>query len=52
MKITAASEADFDTVKNITQQTIKAVYPHYYPKGAVEYNARYPKRRCFSAIYR
>ena len=37
MKITAASEADFDTVKNITQQTIKAVYPHYYPKGAVDF---------------
>ena len=37
MKIAAAKEADFDTVKNIPQQTIKAVYPHYYPKGAVDF---------------
>ena len=37
MKIVSASEADFDTVKAITQQTIKAVYPHYYPKGAVDF---------------
>ncbi|WP_294410698.1 GNAT family N-acetyltransferase [uncultured Ruminococcus sp.] len=37
MKITAASEADFDTVRSITKQTIKAVYPHYYPKGAVDF---------------
>ena len=37
MKITAAAESDFQTVKDITQQTIKAVYPHYYPKGAVEF---------------
>ena len=37
MKIVSASEADFDTVKAITQRTIKAVYPHYYPKGAVEF---------------
>ncbi len=37
MKITAAKEADFDTVRSITQQTIKAVYPHYYPKGAVDF---------------
>lgn len=29
MKINAAKEADFDTVRSITQQTIKAVYPHY-----------------------
>lgn len=37
MKITAAAESDFQTVKDITQQTIKAVYPHYYPKGAVNF---------------
>ncbi|MBP5380086.1 MAG: GNAT family N-acetyltransferase [Ruminococcus sp.] len=37
MKIVSASEADFDTVKAITQQTIKTVYPHYYPKGAVDF---------------
>lgn len=37
MKIITASEADFAAVKAITQQTIRAVYPHYYPKGAVEF---------------
>ena len=37
MKIVSASESDFQTVKDITQQTIKAVYPHYYPKGAVDF---------------
>ena len=37
MIIVSASEADFDIVKAITQQTIKAVYPHYYPKGAVDF---------------
>ena len=37
MKIAAAAESDFQTVKDITQQTIKAVYPHYYPKGAVDF---------------
>lgn len=37
MKIINAKEADFGTVKDITQRTIKAVYPHYYPKGAVDF---------------
>ena len=37
MKIIAASEADFAAVKAITQQTIRAVYPHYYPTGAVDF---------------
>ena len=37
MKIVTAKEADFDTVKDITQHTIKAVYPHYYPSGAVDF---------------
>ena len=37
MKIINAREADFGTVKDITQSTINAVYPHYYPKGAVDF---------------
>ncbi|MCR4638192.1 GNAT family N-acetyltransferase [Ruminococcus sp.] len=37
MKIVAAAESDFETVKDITQQTIRAVYPHYYPTGAVDF---------------
>ena len=37
MKIVTAKEADFGTVKDITQRTITAVYPHYYPKGAVDF---------------
>lgn len=37
MKIINAKEADFGTVKDITQSTINAVYPHYYPKGAVDF---------------
>ena len=37
MKIYKAATEDFETVKDITQSTILAVYPHYYPKGAVDY---------------
>ena len=37
MNILRAAEKDFVTVKDITQRTIKAVYPHYYPKGAVDF---------------
>ena len=37
MKIRAAGESDFDVVKSITQDTIKAVYPKYYPEGAVQF---------------
>lgn len=35
MMINKATKDDFDTVKEITQRTIRAIYPHYYPKGAV-----------------
>ena len=34
--IIKANTSDFNTVKDITQTTIKAVYPRYYPQGAVE----------------
>ncbi|MDO4944532.1 MAG: GNAT family N-acetyltransferase [Ruminococcus sp.] len=37
MSIKTAKTADFDTVKEITVKTIAAIYPHYYPKGAVEF---------------
>ena len=35
MNIRIANEFDFEYVKRITQTTIKAVYPKYYPAGAV-----------------
>ncbi|WP_029319683.1 GNAT family N-acetyltransferase [Butyrivibrio sp. AE3004] len=35
--IRAAKEKDFDSVKNITQTTIRSVYPKYYPSGAVQF---------------
>lgn len=37
MSIRKAEMADFDIVKKITVDTINAIYPHYYPKGAVEF---------------
>lgn len=37
MNIKPAKTEDFETVKNITVQTINDIYPHYYPKGAVEF---------------
>lgn len=37
MKIVKAKIEHAKTVKEITQQTIKAVYPHYYPSGVVAF---------------
>lgn len=37
MKIKKAFEKDLETVKSITYTTIKAVYPYYYPTGAVDF---------------
>ena len=37
MNIRIANEFDFESVKRITQTTIKAVYPKYYPSGAVQF---------------
>ena len=37
MDITKAQTADFETVRNITRETISTVYPHYYPAGAVDF---------------
>ena len=36
MNIIQAEQKDIKTVKEITQTTIKYVYPKYYPKGAVD----------------
>lgn len=39
MHILQALPAHLDFVRQITQQTIAAVYPHYYPAGAVRFFA-------------
>ena len=37
MKIRCANRTDLETVREITLMTIKAVYPRYYPCGAVDF---------------
>ena len=37
MNVIPAAAADFETVRTITQETIRKVYPHYYPAGAVDF---------------
>lgn len=37
MEIIKCTADDFETVKYITVTTIESVYPHYYPRGAVNY---------------
>ena len=37
MSIILAGASDFETVKAITAETIRTVYPHYYPAGAVAF---------------
>lgn len=41
MKIEKASPAALDTVRSIVRETINAVYPHYYPKGTVDFFLAY-----------
>lgn len=41
MSITRAEAADFPVVKAVTQTTIRAVYPRYYPAGAVDFFCRH-----------
>ena len=36
-RIITANLSDLETVRDITQKTIRTVYPHYYPAGAVEF---------------
>jgi len=37
MCIRTALLSDLDTVLNITQETVRCIYPHYYPRGAVDF---------------
>lgn len=37
MDIIKAGERHFETVRFITRQTIREIYPHYYPEGAVAF---------------
>ncbi|MCQ2407588.1 MAG: GNAT family N-acetyltransferase [Oscillospiraceae bacterium] len=37
MHIIPAKAEDFETVRRITEETIRTVYPHYYPAGAVAF---------------
>lgn len=37
MNISKANESQLDKIKEITYETIKKIYPHYYPKGAIEF---------------
>lgn len=37
MSIIQAVLSDLNTVKEISEGTISEIYPHYYPKGAVEF---------------
>ena len=37
MNIIPATAADFETIRRITQETIRTVYPRYYPAGAVDF---------------
>ena len=39
--IKQAETNDFEVVKHITQTTIRAVYPKYYPEGAVDFFCRH-----------
>ena len=37
MEIILADEMTFENVKSIVMDTIKEIYPHYYPAGAVDF---------------
>ena len=41
MEIKEASSADLCTVRDITCNTIRTIYPRYYPVGAVDYFLKY-----------
>lgn len=41
MTIQKAALHDLEAVCRITQHTIRTVYPHYYPPGAVDYFSRH-----------
>ena len=56
MSIRRAVLSDLHTVRHISATTIAAVYPHYYPKGAVNFflehhnEANIQKRVCLSLL--
>ena len=37
MNIKKAKTENFEDVKLITHETIKEIYPHYYPRGVVDF---------------
>ena len=49
MDIITAAPSDLGTVYDIAQATIKAIYPHYYPAGAVEFFLAHHSREHISA---
>jgi len=49
MEIITAKSSDLGTVYDIAQATIKAIYPHYYPAGAVEFFLAHHSREPISA---
>ena len=49
MEIITAKSSDLGTVYDIAQSTIKAIYPHYYPAGAVEFFLAHHNREHISA---
>ena len=38
-----ASEEQLEIVKKITQETITAIYPRYYPNGAIDFFRKHQK---------
>ncbi len=49
MDIITAAPSDLETVFDIAQSTIRAIYPHYYPAGAVEFFLAHHSREHISA---
>lgn len=49
MTILAATPAHLDTVEAITRQTIAAIYPRYYPAGAVAFFQAHHSRKRIAA---
>lgn len=49
MEIITAKSSDLGTVYDIAQSTIKPIYPHYYPAGAVEFFLAHHSREHISA---
>lgn len=49
MDIITAAPSDLETVFDIVQSTIRAIYPHYYPTGAVDFFLAHHSRENISA---